>query len=87
MAGSTTRGEFRLFWVLILGLVTLGVAKRLQHSILRSDDLPACLFFLSNTLNVIYRDTLEANMLISEGKGKSLKYEAGLPANTSAMRL
>ncbi|KAH6903609.1 hypothetical protein BKA70DRAFT_592224 [Coprinopsis sp. MPI-PUGE-AT-0042] len=50
MAGPTTRGGFRLFWVLLRGLITLLSAQKPEHSISGFDNLPVRLFFLDDAL-------------------------------------
>ncbi|KAH6885159.1 hypothetical protein BKA70DRAFT_1338071, partial [Coprinopsis sp. MPI-PUGE-AT-0042] len=49
-------GGFRLFWVLLQGLITLRLAQKPEHSISSFDNLTARLFFLDDTLNMIYHD-------------------------------
>ncbi|KAH6901670.1 GMC oxidoreductase-domain-containing protein [Coprinopsis sp. MPI-PUGE-AT-0042] len=71
MAGPTARGGFIFIWAFLLGLFTLCSAQKPEHSISSFDNLPARLFFLDDTLNDIYHDALEGNVLVSNDEGKT----------------
>ncbi|KAH6903602.1 vacuolar protein sorting/targeting protein 10 [Coprinopsis sp. MPI-PUGE-AT-0042] len=85
MAGPTARGGFIFIWAFLLAIITLCAAQKPEHSISSFDNLPARLFFLDDTLNVIYHDALEGNVLVSNDEGKTWKPAEGLPKNKIAM--
>ncbi|KAH6886001.1 hypothetical protein BKA70DRAFT_1336185 [Coprinopsis sp. MPI-PUGE-AT-0042] len=79
MAGPTARSGFIFIWAFLRGLITLCSAQKPEHSISSFDNLPARLFFLDDTLNVIYHDALEGNVVVSNDEGKTWKAAEGLP--------
>ncbi|KAF5364419.1 hypothetical protein D9758_010687 [Tetrapyrgos nigripes] len=79
------RAAALLFYLYFLLLFSSSWAKEPSHAVTTLENLPARLVFFDDTTSVVYFDSVEGNIYVSQDEGKSWNIADGIPKHEALM--